>query len=138
MKPRRDSVFWPKTRRRGRLAVADHLVRTIDLACPVDHAFEIFTGQIDLWWPRGHRKDADAAMVFDGKQIIERAADGREWTMGRVAEIDPPRFLALDWFPGSPAAPTSVEIRFAENASGTTITVTHRALSAEAETIWPQ
>lgn len=57
--------------------------------------------------------------------------------MGRVLEAEPPHRLRLDWFPGSPAAPTSVDIRFAETSVGTTITVTHRALTADAEAIWP-
>jgi uncharacterized protein YndB with AHSA1/START domain len=118
--------------------VPDILVRSIELACPIDHAFDVFTGKIDLWWPRGHRRNANATLRFDGESIVERAADGADWTMARVSEIDPPNFLSLDWFPGSPAAPTAVEIRFAATDAGTTITVTHRALSASADAIWPQ
>lgn len=120
--------------------MADILTRTIEIACPVDHAFDVFTTRIDLWWPRGHRRNRDATLSLDpvaGGQLLERAPDGSEWTMGRVLEAEPPHRLRLDWFPGSPAAPTSVDIRFAETSVGTTITVTHRALTADAEAIWP-
>jgi uncharacterized protein YndB with AHSA1/START domain len=55
-----------------------------------------------------------------------------------VVEIEPPSLLSLDWFPGSAAAPTSVEVRFAAEGDGTTITVTHRALTLETKSIWPQ
>ena len=116
------------------------LVRTIDLECGIEHAFHVFTSKVDLWWPRGHRKNRDGALRLDavaGGALIDRAPDGSEWTMARVTEVEPPTLLVLDWYPGSPAAPTSVEVRFSPSPEGTTITVTHRPLRASA-TIWPQ
>jgi uncharacterized protein YndB with AHSA1/START domain len=121
--------------------VAEVLVRTIDLNCSVEHAFQAFTDKIDLWWPRGHRRNREAALHLearDGGDLIERTADGSEWTMGHVTSIEPPHRLSLDWYPGSPAAPTSVDIVFAPKNDGTEITVTHRALSLETKSIWPQ
>jgi uncharacterized protein YndB with AHSA1/START domain len=118
--------------------VADLLTRTIALACTVEHAFAVFTDKVDLWWPRAHRRNRDAMLSFDGAALVERDADGTVWTMGRVTAMEPPRRLALEWFPGSPAAPTSVEVRFASSANGTVITVTHRAVSAGAEAAWPE
>jgi uncharacterized protein YndB with AHSA1/START domain len=116
------------------------LTRTITLNCGVEHAFDVFTTKIDLWWPRGHRKTSEGALRLQpvaGGALIDRAPDGSEWRMAEVAEIDPPTLLKLDWYPGSPAAPTSVEIRFAPQVSGTTVTVTHRPL-LETKSIWPQ
>ena len=116
------------------------LTRTITLNCDIAHAFDVFTRKIDLWWPRGHRKTSAGALRLQavaGGAKIDRAADGNEWRMAEVAEIDPPYMLKLDWYPGSPAAPTSVEIRFAPIADGTTVTVTHRPL-LETKSIWPQ
>lgn len=113
------------------------LTRTIDLRCPVDHAFDVFTQKIDLWWPRGHRRNRNSSLSLDSEALIERSPDGSQWVMGSVTALEPPNLLALDWFPGSPAAPTSVEIRFAGTADGTTITVTHRPL-LETKSIWPQ
>ena len=120
--------------------MSDLLVRSIDLACPLDHAFDVFTTRIDLWWPRGHRKTRDGRLRLEavaGGALVDRAPDGSEWTIARVTAIDPPLLLALDWYPGSPAAPTSVEVRFAASGDGTTIIVTHRPL-LKTKSIWPQ
>ena len=114
------------------------LTRTIALACPVEHAFEVFTDKIDLWWPRGHRRNRDASLGFEGSALVERAPDGSEWTMGKVTAKRPPHLLALDWFPGSPGAPTSVEVRFVAEGAKTLVTVTHRPVTAESKSVWPQ
>jgi hypothetical protein len=119
--------------------MAELLTRMIGLACPVDHAFEVFTQKIDLWWPRGHRKHRDGALHLDLARgaLIDRAPDGSKWTMAEITAFDPPVLLALDWFPGSPTAPTSVEVRFTAVAERTEIVVTHRPL-LETKSIWPQ
>jgi len=118
--------------------VTDVLTRTISLNCPVEHAFDVFTTKIDLWWPRGHRRNHEATLALDGEDLVERAPDGAEWTMARVTAIDPPHLLSLDWYPGSPVDPTAVDVRFASKDDGTEIVVTHRALRLEAKSIWPQ
>jgi uncharacterized protein YndB with AHSA1/START domain len=117
--------------------VGDILTRTIRLDCSVAHAFDVFIGKVDLWWPRGHRKHRDGVLRLDGTALIDRAPDGSEWTMATVAEIDPPSLLRLDWYPGSPAAPTAVEIRFTGDDDHSEIVVTHRPL-AQSAAIWPQ
>jgi uncharacterized protein YndB with AHSA1/START domain len=91
-----------------------------------------------LWWPRGHRRNRDAALTLTDDALIEHAPDGSVWIMADVARKEPPHLLALDWFPGSSSAPTSVEVRFAVEGDGTLITVTHRPLALEAKSIWPQ
>ena len=119
--------------------MAEFLVRTIELDCPPEHAFDVFTTMIDLWWPRGHRKHREGTLRLEavpGGALIDRAPDGAEWTMGEIRTIEPPHRLDLDWYPGSPAAPTSVEIRFADRAAGTTVTITHRPLLG-AKSLWP-
>jgi uncharacterized protein YndB with AHSA1/START domain len=118
--------------------MAEIVTRTIALACPVEHAFDVFTTRIDLWWPRGHRRNRDASLRFERDRLVERAPDGSEWPMGEVTAMEPPKRLALDWFPGSPNAPTSVEVRFEPEGKGTLVTVTHRAITPETKSIWPQ
>ncbi len=121
--------------------MADILRREIALRCSVAHAFSVFTGQVDLWWPRGHRRNAAGTLRLDarpGGQLVERAPDGSESTIAQVIAVDPPGHLALDWFPGSPTAPTRVEISFAEAAGGSLVTIVHQPLTAGAEQIWPQ
>jgi uncharacterized protein YndB with AHSA1/START domain len=117
--------------------VTDILTRNISLKCGIDHAFDVFTGKIDLWWPRGHRRHRDGSLRLDADALIDRAPDGTEWTMATIAEMDPPSLLRLDWYPGSPGAPTSVEIRFMGDARKTEIVVTHRPL-LETKSLWPQ
>lgn len=115
----------------------DILVRRIPIACAVDHAFAVFTEKIDLWWPRSHRRSRDGLLTLTNEALVERAPDGSEWLMANVTEIEAPARLVLDWFPGSPAAPTAVEIVFAAVGARTMVTITHRPLSASTE-IWPQ
>lgn len=113
------------------------LTRNISLSCGIEHAFDVFTGKIDLWWPRGHRKYRDGVLSLTGQALVDRSPDGGEWTMATIEEIEPPRLLRLDWYPGSPGAPTSVEIRFTGDDDRTEIVVTHRPL-LETKSIWPQ
>jgi hypothetical protein len=122
------------------MIVAELLERTIALGCTPDHAFRVFTEHVDLWWPRHHRRTATATIVLeprlDGK-LVERSPDGSEWTIGRITGIEPPVALSFDWFPGSPAAPTAVDIAFRRTAAGTEIDIAHRALSDGAIAAWP-
>jgi uncharacterized protein YndB with AHSA1/START domain len=113
------------------------LRRSIDLACPVGHAFEVFLGKIDLWWPRAHRKFPESTLQLEEGKLVERANDGREWVMAKIVRSRPPDLIELDWFPGSPSAPTTVEILFAATGDHTEITITHRALTPAAAEIWP-
>lgn len=113
------------------------LTRNIALNCSIEHAFDVFTGKIDLWWPRGHRRYRDGVLTLSGDALIDRSPDGTEWTMATVEEIDPPNLLRLDWYPGSPGAPTAVEIRFSGDDNRAEIVVTHRPL-LETKSLWPQ
>ena len=117
------------------------LTRRIALACSPEQAFSAFTRHIDLWWPRGHRRTREASLILEarpGGRLIERAPDGSEWIMGRIAAFEPAQHLAFDWFPGSPAAPTSVDVSFRSFADGCEIEIVHRAVSEGARQIWPQ
>ena len=118
--------------------VHEALERTIGLACSPERAFQVFVDHVDLWWPRGHRRVRDGALRFDGERLVDRAPDGSEWTMASVVERVAPSHLKLDWFPGSPKAPTSVEIGFLPEGAGTRVTIVHRPLSAEASAIWEE
>lgn len=117
------------------------LERVIALRCSPAHAFRVFTEMTDLWWPKGHRRTPGATMVFEpaaGGRLLERAADGEEWVLGRLTVFDPPHRLGFDWFPGSPAAPTSVDVTFSAAEHGSEIAIVHRALSEAAIAAWPE
>jgi uncharacterized protein YndB with AHSA1/START domain len=116
------------------------LERRIALSCSPAHAFRVFTTMTDLWWPRHHRRTAAATMVFEpklGGRLLERGPDGSDWVIGTITSFEPPEHLSFDWFPGSPAAPTTVDIAFREASAGTEIAITHRALSEGAIAAWP-
>ena len=116
------------------------LERTIALRCSPAHAFRVFTEMMDLWWPRGHRRTPEATLILetatDGR-LLERAPGGEEWVLGRLTAFEPPERLSFDWFPGSPAAPTSVEVAFRAAAGGSEIFIVHRALREGAVSAWP-
>lgn len=121
--------------------MSDQLQRTIELNCSPEHAYKVFTQLTDLWWPRGHRKDSSATLVLEphvGGRLFERSANGDEWTLGEIISCEPTKSLEFNWFPGSPNAPTSVSIRFEGNASRSKILITHSAITAPANEIWPQ
>lgn len=119
---------------------ASVLTRKIPLKCSKEHAFKVFTEMTDLWWPRGHRRTEGAKLVMttqeDGR-LFERAPDGSEWTIGRIQTIEPPNSLTFDWFPGSPNAPTRVEVTFSGDHETSEISIVHTALSADAMAVWP-
>lgn len=116
------------------------LTRTIALRCGPAHAFRVFTEMTDLWWPRSHRRTTEATLVFEamaGGRLLERSPDGEEWVLGRLTAFEPPERLCFDWFPGSPAAPTTVEVAFRAADEGSEIAIVHRALSEDAISAWP-
>ena len=103
--------------------------RSAFLACSPAHAFALFTERASEWWPEMLRHTADPGseirMLADGR-FWERATDGHEVELGRVTMWDPPRRLALDFYPGTDAHhPTEVVVRFAREDGGTRVVVTH-------------
>jgi uncharacterized protein YndB with AHSA1/START domain len=79
-------------------------------------------------------------MVFEpaiGGRLLERAPDGGEWVIGKITAYDAPERLSFEWFPGSPTAPTTVDVSFHAAAGGAEITIVHRALSEGAIAAWP-
>lgn len=118
--------------------MTDVLRREIVLACSPERAFRAFTEHVDLWWPRGHRKSPGHVMRFTPDALIQTAADGSEWTMGRVIAFEASARLELDWFAGSQNDPTHVEVTFSADGSGTRVIVVHRPLTAETIGLWPR
>ena len=113
--------------------------RSAFLECSPAHAFALFTERASEWWPEMLRHTADPGseirMLADGR-FWERATDGHEVELGRVTMWDPPRRLALDFYPGTDAHhPTEVVVRFAREDSGTRVVVTHGP-KAESADLW--
>jgi uncharacterized protein YndB with AHSA1/START domain len=107
-------------------------------ASPED-AFDVFTDDIDSWWPRTHH----IGKVPMQRVIIEPKAGGRCYTVqvdgtecdwGRVLAWDPPRRLVLAWqithawgYQPDVAQSSEVEVRFAPVRGGSTqVDLEHR------------
>ena len=89
-----------------------------EVPCPADHAFDVWTRRIALWWPKDHTVTAaDDLEVFLeprlGGRIFERLVDGTEHEWGEVTVWEPPARLGYTWhLKRSPTEATDVEIRF--------------------------
>jgi len=112
------------------------VVRTIEVAAPVETAFALFTAHIGRWWPvaGGHSVFGEGALVaFEGEELVERYGDQRS-VWAEVVEWDPPQGFRLTWHPGSgPERSTDVRVDFAPTADGTTVTLVHSGWERLAE-----
>jgi uncharacterized protein YndB with AHSA1/START domain len=105
---------------------------TFDVACPVDRAFELWTGGIARWWPRDHTVTAadDLTVILEGRvggRIFERLPTGIEHDWGEVTIWEPPTRLAYTWHLNRDRADaTDVEIRFAATGDATRVQIAHR------------
>jgi uncharacterized protein YndB with AHSA1/START domain len=106
------------------------LRHAIDVRCPVDHAFTVFTEQVDAWWPPSHRRWTDSPLRLEHgapARLVERAADGTERILGLLTSFDRPRELRFAWHLGATAeTATTVRVRFTATGDTTTVEVEHR------------
>jgi hypothetical protein len=106
---------------------------TFEVACPAQHAFDMWTSRIGTWWPRDHTVSGqrDLLVVLEsgvGGRIFERTSDGVEHDWGVVTVWEPPTRLGYLWhLGGDRSQATDVEIRFvALGRHDTRIEVEHR------------
>ena len=101
------------------------LVKSIEVPCSQETAFNVFVQDMGSWWPLG--KFTISAMAGNpatglrvegkvGGQIVELGPDGAEHYWGRFLEFDPHDFLSLDFHITTPDRPRGdgslVEVRF--------------------------
>jgi len=85
------------------LSLTDVPVRKIIIVnVPIEDAFEIFTEEIDTWWPRTHHigKSPMRRIIvegFAGGRCYTEQDDGTECDWARVLEWQPPTRLVLAW-----------------------------------------
>ncbi|HZM78577.1 MAG TPA: SRPBCC domain-containing protein [Candidatus Limnocylindrales bacterium] len=95
--------------------------------CSADHAFHIWTARIDAWWPADHTVTGDTQTSITlqprvGGRIFETSPDGTEHDWGEVTIWEPPKRLGYLWhLRRDRADATDVEIRFVEQADGSTL-----------------
>ncbi|HEY7132498.1 MAG TPA: SRPBCC domain-containing protein [Candidatus Limnocylindrales bacterium] len=117
---------------------------TFEVGCRPDHAFRVWTEDIDRWWPADHTVTGtdDLRVVLEprlGGRIYERTPGGIEHDWGEVTLWEPPERLGYLWhLRRDRADATQVEIRFLPaEADRTRIEIEHRnweVLGAEGET----
>lgn len=119
----------------------DQARASVSVAVPPAAAFRIFTAEIDLWWRRGlryriardrgilHLEPGVGGRLFESFEVHGRT---KVIETGRVTVWEPPARLCFEWRAVNFAADerTVVEVDFAETASGTLVTVTHRGWAA--------
>ena len=76
--------------------------KTIVVNASVRDAFEIFTADIDSWWPRTHHigKSPMRRVIVEGRaggRCYTEQEDGSQADWGRVLEWSPPTRLLVAW-----------------------------------------
>jgi uncharacterized protein YndB with AHSA1/START domain len=106
--------------------VIEPLRLEFEVACPPEHAFEVWTAQFSRWWPRSHSVsgDANADVILEprmGGRIFERAPDGTEHDWGQVTRWEPPLRLGYLWhIRRDRSHATDVLVTFEDGGDGTT------------------
>lgn len=106
---------------------------SFDVACPVEHAFAVWTAGIGTWWPSDHTVTGQPGLVIVlqgtvGGRIYERTPDGTEHDWGEVTVWKPPTQLGYLWhLRRDRADATEVDIRFtARGDAATRVEIEHR------------
>jgi uncharacterized protein YndB with AHSA1/START domain len=113
--------------------VIEPIQLSFEVACAVDHAFDVWTARIAQWWPKDHTVSAeeDLTVVLEprsGGRIFERRSSGIEHDWGQVTIWEPPTRLGYTWHLNRDRSDaTEVEIRFVPRGETATIVeIEHR------------
>jgi len=105
---------------------------SVDVACTVEHAFDVWTRRIGTWWPADHTATGEAGLdvILEprvGGRIYQRDPAGSEIDWGEVTLWEPPSRLGYLWhLRRDRADATSVLITFRETGPGrTTVDIRH-------------
>jgi uncharacterized protein YndB with AHSA1/START domain len=122
-------------------------VRTsVVIEAPIEHAFRVFTEELDKIKPREHNiLGVDIAeTVFEaraGGRIFDRGVDGSECQWARVLAYEPPNRVIFSWdispywqLESDPEKTSEVEVRFIpETPERTRVELEHRNLDRHGE-----
>ncbi|MBD5784956.1 SRPBCC domain-containing protein [Cellulosimicrobium terreum] len=124
------------------------IVHELRLACPVEVAFETYTGRIGEWWPPRFTADARTFSGFSvepalgGRLVVSHGATDHEW--GRVTLWEPATHLAHTFSFGQPDGRASlVRLDLREHGTGTAIRLEHSGWAPGTERVrarfadWP-
>jgi len=120
--------------------VIEAVRKTVTVACAVEEAFRVFTGDAMSWWPvepHSIAGDQVAQIVFEereGGRVYEVSASGQEAHWATVLAWEPPARLVLAWnVQERDAIPTEVEVRFLPEGDATRVELEHRGWEAAGE-----
>jgi uncharacterized protein YndB with AHSA1/START domain len=109
------------------------VVRTVEVSCAPERAFELFTRAIGEWWPLPthsvYGEASTSVRMGDGvgAEIVETGAGGEESRWGTITAWEPGRELGFTWHPGTdPEESTDVTVRFVATVRGTQVELAHR------------
>ena len=113
--------------------------KSITVHTDAEHAFRVFTDDIDSWWPRQHHigKVPMKRVFLEGKvggRCYTEQTDGTRVEWGSVLVWDPPRRFVIAWQIGpgwqyepDVAKSSEVEVRFTPDPGGfTRVDLEHR------------
>lgn len=120
----------------------DGAAASVRVAVSQADAFEVFTGEIDLWWRHGRKYriagKRPGQLAFECElggrlyETVELRGGPRTFVVGTVVAWDPPRSFALEWRNVNFKAheKTLVEVTFTPSGDGTLVRVEHRGWAA--------
>jgi uncharacterized protein YndB with AHSA1/START domain len=112
------------------------VIVSLRVGAPPLQAFEVFTGEIGLWWVQNPlfmlTPQGDGRLRFEpgeGGRLVTTLKDGSEFEVGRITIWRPGERLALTWRQASfaPDQSTELDVRFEAIGDETRVTVEHRA-----------
>lgn len=117
----------------------ESILKEVVVAASQETAFTVFTGKIDLWWPRTHHVGSSPlaeSILESGKngRWYSKHEDGSEVNVGYVLTWDPFGRLVLVWqidgnFKCDPDLHSEVEVQFIPEGPETTrVKLEHRDL----------
>ena len=117
----------------------DPIIKTIEVPCSQEKAFEVFLNEMDSWWPLGKftvsayggvPAKAIRVEAKQGGKIVEIGPNGTEYLWGTIKSYDPYDYVSMDFHIAPPGDETVdsrslVEVRFtALGNKGTRVTLT--------------
>jgi uncharacterized protein YndB with AHSA1/START domain len=113
--------------------------KSVTVKASLEHAFRVFTEDMDSWWPRTHHigKSPMKKAVVEcraGGRCYSEQTDGTDSDWGTVLVWEPPKRLVLAWqispiwqYEPDLAKSSEVEVRFTAEGDGTTrVDLEHR------------
>jgi len=122
----------------------DRVSASVFVEAPPELAFEVFTGEIDLWWRHGlrfraggrgasviHLEPGPGGRLFESV-VAEDGGDAYVVQTGTVRAWDPPRSLEIEWrgVNFAPYEKTTIHVVFTPRGEGTLVTLVHSGFAS--------